>query len=125
PDYRGGIRCGDRLSGAQSQICIGRAEYHAHHQSEQHGAERELLHLDVRRDEGLVRTCRGRSGGWGHARRAFTFAPRILPSTGLPASFACAAFITSPICFAVVAPVSAMAASTAAFRSSSLAAAGR
>src|SRR5580698_3291417 len=41
--------------------------------------------------------------------RARTFSLSALPSTRLPASLACAAFITRPICFCEVAPVSASA----------------
>src|SRR5918994_1503021 len=53
-----------------------------------------------------------------------TLSLRAFPSTRLPASLACAAFITAPICFADVAPVSAIAAATALSKSSSVADAG-
>ncbi len=56
--------------------------------------------------------------------RARTFSLSSLPSTRLPASFAWAAFITTPICFTVVTPVSSTAATTAASISSSVASAG-
>ena len=56
---------------------------------------------------------------------ARTFSLTRLPSAFLPASLAMAAFMALPISFAVLAPVSAMAAATAASISSSLAAAGR
>jgi len=60
-----------------------------------------------------------------HARRAFTLSLSSFPSMVLPASFDCAAFMTAPICFADVAPVSEIAASIAACMSSSDAPAGR
>ena len=113
------ISCGDGLSGLQAKVGIGRAQDHAHHEPEQHGPQREFLHLDVRWDERLV------LAGRGHESLAFTFSLRIFPSTVLPASFACAALMTMPICFEAVAPVSARAAATAFSMSSSLADAGR
>src|SRR6188508_1141969 len=56
---------------------------------------------------------------------AFTVSLTFFPSTVLPASPAMVAFMTLPMSFALVAPVSAMAAATAATISSSDADAGR
>lgn len=56
---------------------------------------------------------------------AFTASLTFLPSTVFPASPAMVAFITLPMSFALVAPVSAIAAATAAATSSSEAEAGR
>src|SRR5258707_7293421 len=55
---------------------------------------------------------------------ARTFSLRAFPSTRLPASLACVAFITTPICLADVTPVSASAAAMAASISASDGAAG-
>lgn len=57
--------------------------------------------------------------------RSFTRSESALPSTVLPSRRAFAALITPPIAFGEFAPVSAMAASIAAFMSESEAAAGR
>ena len=121
-DHGRRIRGCDGLARAQSEIGVGRAENHTHHEPEQHRPERELLHLHVRRNERfMLPDFRLRR----HASLAFTFSLTSFPSTVFPASAVCTAFITSPICFAEVAPVSAIAASIAASSSASLAAAGR
>ena len=115
-DDRGRVGGGDRLARLQTEVGVSGAKYDAHYEAEQDRPQREFLHLHCRWDKRLV--C-------AHESLAFTFSLSILPSIVFPASFACAAFITRPICFTDVAEVSASAASTAAWISSSVAEAGR
>src|ERR1035437_1948640 len=118
-DYRRRIRGRDSLAGAQTQVCVGGAQHDAHHQAEQHRSPGELSHLHAFGYEGLE--LRGRR----HESLDLTLSLSAFPSTVFPVSFACTAFITTPICLMEVAPVSAMAAARAASTSSSLAPAGR
>ncbi len=60
-----------------------------------------------------------------YANLALIRSLNAFPSTRFPASFPCAVFITNPICFAEVAPVSASAATTAASSSSGAGADGK
>src|SRR6185312_6827282 len=113
-DHRRRICGGNCLAGTQSEICVRRSQNYGHRQTQQHRPPGELLHLDFVGNEGLVL-------GWGHWSLAFTLSLNIFPSIVLPASFACAAFITTPICLSDVAPVSENAASIAASISASLA----
>ena len=117
-DDRGRISGGDGLAGAQTEIRIGRAQNHGHRQAQQNGARRQLAHFDVFRHERPVFDGR-------HCSRALTFSLSDFPSTVLPASFAWAAFMTTPICFNEVTPVSESAAAIAASISASVAPAGR
>src|ERR1039457_3996886 len=88
-------------------------------QAEQYRPPGELSHLHAFGYEGLE-LRRGR-----HESLDLTLSLSALPSTVFPANFACAAFMTRPICLREVAPVSAKAASMAASISSTLAPAGR
>src|SRR4029077_16120518 len=117
-DHRRGVGGGDRLAGFESEICVGGAQNHAHHQAEHDGSPGELLHLHALRHKGP-------EFGGRHESLDLTLSLSVLPSTVLPANFACTAFITTPICLMEAAPVSAIAAVTASSISSSLAPAGR
>src|SRR5205823_5944244 len=98
-----------------AQVCVCRAEDYAQHQPEEQGANRELLHLHRF----------GNERNMFHERRALTLSLNDFPSTVFPVSRACVAFITTPICFSEVTPVSASASPIAASISSSVAPAGR
>ncbi len=58
-DDRRGIGGRDGLAGAQSQVGVGRAQNHAHHEPEEHRAQRELLHIERRADERFVLATSG------------------------------------------------------------------
>src|SRR5213075_837934 len=82
----------------------------AHHQAKQYRAPGELSHLHPFGYEGLeLRLLFERR----HESLDLTLSLRVLPSTVFPASLACTAFITKPICFCDEAPVSVMAAAMA------------
>ena len=81
--------------------------------------------LGFRRKAGTLFFCAASAAHDVYASFAFTASLTFLPSTVLPASAAIVAFMTLPMSLALVAPVSAIAAATAAAISSSDAEAGR
>ena len=122
PDHRRRVSGGDGHPRAKTQVKIGRSQNDRHDQADQHRAERELPHVGLL---GHVRLELLSGCGRSHASRDLTFSLIDLPSTILPFSLACAAFITTPICLTEVTPVSARASAMADSISASPAAAGR
>ena len=115
-DHRRRVGGGDGHARLQAQVGVGRAQHGGHHQAEQHRAQGELAHVGLVRHVGpeFLFGLRGR-----HWSCDLTFSLSAFPSTVLPASLACAAFITTPICLIEVTPVSASAAAMAASISAS------
>ena len=53
-DHRRRIGGRDGHARVQAQVGVGRAQHHRHHQAQQHGPQRELLHLHVFGNEGTM-----------------------------------------------------------------------
>ena len=80
-----GIRGGDGLAGAQPEVGIGGAQDDAHHQTQQHRAQGELLHLHALRHK---RPVASPFVLWRrHESLAFTLSLSALPSMGLKPTY--------------------------------------